>query len=270
MAKQKLKKIPGRDLEDLKIIKKQDKKQKKEVKKIKTKKERKKIELHINYKKVLMYFSIILISLLIIFAFSSIKIKNIKVVGNEYLTDQEIIDLAGIRNYPKSLKNSSYKISKKVSKNIYIKKVKVKKSNFFKTVTITVTENKPIFFNNSLNKTILSDGSEVEEKFNVPILLNQVPNDIYKKLIDKISKINNDVLIRINEITYTPSKVDDELFLLSMNDQNYVYININTFDKLNEYLSMLKTFNNKKGLLHLDSGNYFEDFSKLETIDEIQ
>ena len=45
-----------------------------------------------------------------------------------------------------------------------------------------------------------------------------------------------------------------------MNDGNYVYITLRKFSNLNKYVDMLKTFQGKKGILHLDSGEYFKQF----------
>mgnify|MGYP003496935144 CR=1 FL=1 len=37
-----------------------------------------------------------------------------------------------------------------------------------------------------------------------------------------------------------------------------VYLTLNKFSKLDDYLDIIKEFNNKKGILYLDSGEYFE------------
>ena len=42
-----------------------------------------------------------------------------------------------------------------------------------------------------------------------------------------------------------------------MSDGNYVYLTLNKFMKINNYLEIVKTFNNNKGILYLDSGEYF-------------
>ncbi|MBR3523072.1 MAG: FtsQ-type POTRA domain-containing protein [Bacilli bacterium] len=263
MAKQKLKKIPG--LDPIEVKKKERARNIKKAQKIKKDKIRKekrddvieKIQ-HLNYKKIAVIGIIIFLSLLVFLKLANTKIKNIEVNGNNILSEQEIIDLAGIRNYPNSFAHSSHNIKKKLEKNIYIDHVKVKKSNLLKKVTITVYENRPLYFYGPENQTILSDGKHVLDTFNVPVLVNQVPEDILKKFTTKLNNINDEVLIRINEIRYTPNEVDDTLFIFSMNDGNYIYINTYNLNKLNDYLSMLKTFNNKKGILHLDSGDYFE------------
>ena len=263
MPKQKLKKIPGLDpIEEKRKKQKEVINKAKKLKKRKVRKEKRDNLIskyqNINYKKVLIILTILLVLFLISVKLLNTKIKNIEVIGNSILTDQEIIDLAGIRDYPNSFKNSNSKIKNKLKKNIYIDSVKVKKSNFLSKVTIEVKEKKPVFLYAINNMTSLSDGSFVEKQFNVPMLVNQVPEDILKKFSKSLSEVDEEILIRINEIKYVPNEVDEELFLFSMNDQNYVYVNIKNLTKLNEYLEMLKTFNNNKGILHLDSGDYFE------------
>jgi len=43
-----------------------------------------------------------------------------------------------------------------------------------------------------------------------------------------------------------------------MNDGNSVYLTLEKFNKIDKYLEIIKEFNNKKGILYLDSGEYFE------------
>ena len=47
------------------------------------------------------------------------KIKNIYIYDNNILTDQEIIELAGIEDYPSFYKTLSLSIKKKIEKKLY-------------------------------------------------------------------------------------------------------------------------------------------------------
>ena len=47
-----------------------------------------------------------------------------------------------------------------------------------------------------------------------------------------------------------------------MNDGNQVYVTVSKLDVLNKYIDIIKKLDNKKGILYLDSGNYFEVKSK--------
>ena len=40
----------------------------------------------------------------------------------------------------------------------------------------------------------------------------------------------------MSEIKYDPNDVDDERFIITMNDGNYVYLTLHKFNKINHYL----------------------------------
>lgn len=90
-----------------------------------------------NKKKIILKILIIIIILgSLIFYFKNMKIKNIYVTGNNNLKDQEIIELAGINNYPNLFQTSSRKIEKKIKLNPLIDSVKVKKHFLVKLLLI--------------------------------------------------------------------------------------------------------------------------------------
>ena len=257
MAKNKLKKIPGHDLKEIDGLTRKKTPKKSAQKKINKPKKKMKFDFNFDYKKVLIIIAIIIVFILILYNLFNIRIKNIYIKGNNILSDQEVIDIAKIRDYPKSFSLSSKEIKKLLEKNKYIKKAKVSKSNFLRTVNIEIEENNPLVYYSYNNKILLADGTEVDEYYDVPILVNQVPDDILKEMLEGMDLVDYDIIDRISEIEYVPNNVDDNLFLLKMSDENYVYVNNKTFKKLNNYLDMVMTFNNKKGILHLDSGDYF-------------
>lgn len=209
-------------------------------------------------KKKLIKFVIVVVLILLGISFlTDVRINNVVVKGNILYSDYEIIEKAKIDNYPSSLKNLSLNIKKRLLKDVYIKNVNVYKKGL-KKVVIEVKENLPLFYYLPTKKTILTDKSEVEDNFPVPTVINYVPDKIYELLLNEISSINYDIVKRISEIKYDPNEVDDERFLLTMNDGNYVYLTLERFDKIDKYLEIIKSFDNKKGILYLDSGEYFE------------
>ena len=228
----------------------------KKVKKAKAKKKRR-----INIKRTFVFLLGVYLMFSLIFSFFNLPIKNIYIHNNSFLSDQEIIEAAGISDYPPTLQNLSSMIEKKVKENTYILDAVVYKKHFTE-VHIDVTENRPIFFNKTRNKTVLLNGKEVTNQFDVPTLINIVPDEKYSELIEKMADVNNDILIRISEIQYKPNEVDNGRFLLSMNDGNYVYLTLNKFSSINNYISIIndiiKKFGNKKGILYLDAGDYFD------------
>ena len=81
---------------------------------------------------------------------------------------------------------------------------------------------------------------------------------MYDEFVDKMGKLDLNILNKISEIKYDPDEVDDERFLFSMTDYNYVYLTLNKLEDINNYNEIVKQFDNKKGILHLNSGGYFE------------
>lgn len=203
----------------------------------------------------------VLILFLIVFLFilfiGSIKISNIYISNNNYFSDQEIIDLALISDYPSVISNQPWIIKKRLENNNLILSAKVYLKGFSK-IYIDIKENKPLFYNSSTLKTILLDGSEIDNYYKSATLINYVPDTIYPSFVTSMQKIDEEVLDRISEIKYDPNDVDEERFLFIMNDGNYVYVTLSKIDGINNYIDIIKNFNSKKGILYLDSGEYFK------------
>lgn len=221
------------------------------------KKKKTKRKYKIKYQNLVVFLLIIYIIYAIIANFLKQRITNIYITNNNYLSDQEIIEIASLQDYPMTITNTCKSIKERLESNVYIKSVNVYKKNR-KEVYIEVIENRPILYKSSLDKTVLLDGSEVSSNMDAPILINYVPDTIYNDFISKMQSIDVDVLNRISEIEYNPNNVDNERFLLTMNDDNYVYLTLYKFDNINNYIDIIKNFENKKGILYLDSGEYFK------------
>ncbi|MDD4036329.1 MAG: FtsQ-type POTRA domain-containing protein [Bacilli bacterium] len=214
----------------------------------------------LNFKKI---FIALLLIYLIIYLFSTVirtSIKNIYIFGEDKLSEQEVLELAKIDNYPSCFLTSTKSIKKKILGSPYVKDVKVEKK-WFCTINIHIEENKKLFIKRSDQKLVLENGLEIKtdnKVNNVPLLINYVPEKVYKGLISKMSLINDSILSKVSEIEYNPNDLDDERFLLSMGDGNYVYVTLFNFDSLNYYLETLPKLEGKKGILYFDVGNYFE------------
>ena len=212
----------------------------------------------INIKTLVIILVIILVIALSIYYYTTLKITNIYVVGNNLIRENEIIEETNLLDYPNIYKVSTDEIEKQLLLNPLITKAKVTKS-FFGKITITIEENVPLVKNNK-GDYILSDGNSInsEKNYNVPNLINEVDADVYKKFIKCFYKIDNDILIKISEVKYDKTEFDKERFLLLMNDGNYVYVTLDRIELVNSYNEIYPTLENHKGILHLDSGNHFE------------
>ena len=224
---------------------------------MKKKKKGTKKKIRIKFLNIFLFLTFILIIIGAVYEISNFKITNIYIKNNYYLTDLEVIETAKIKDYPSTFQNSCKKIEKRLEKNPLIKTAKVKKT-YFTRVYIDIEENPLLFYDVNISKIVLKDGTTFSGNYDVPTLINQVPNKVYKKMITKFALINPDILDNISEIKYDPDSVDKERFLLTMSDGNYVYITLSKCSNINNYLKYIKEFNNKKGILYLNSGEYFK------------
>ena len=193
----------------------------------------------------------------------NIKVKNIYVTGNYLLSDQEIIELAGLENYPRLFENTSLSIEKKLKLNQYIDSVKVRK-NLFGRVNIEVKEYKMLLKNEIDNTVYLSNFKTLptdNELTIVPTLINSVPEDILKTFLEKLNEIDTSMLEHISEVEYTPDKYYKDLFLLYMRDGNYIYVTPRRLKYINKYDEVLQELNGQKGIWNLYDGSHVEKFS---------
>ncbi len=238
----------------------------------KTKKVKKKY--HLNVKALFIMLLILIIIVFLCFKIVNFHLKNIYITGTTYLTDNEVITTAKLKNYPVMWQIRPHKITKNLKKLDLVNEVKVR-LNPFGSITIKIDEAKVLFLN-SKGKAVLSNGKEIDNNnfLGIPLLINEVPKKIYEEFIKSLKKVDSDIIYLISEIEYSPSKsgenvIDDKRFSLLMNDGNTVYINTVNIRQLNNYLEIYKAIaNNQKGVLYLDSYNsdnyYFTPYSSLK------
>ena len=222
---------------------------------------KKKIRVKVKKRKLKIRNILILLLLLISLYFSinyilHIKIKNIYIINNNIVPDKDIISYAKLDNYPSFLLTTSKEIENNILKNNYIKEVSINKKIGSK-VYIKIQEYKTLCLYN--NEIILESGKKVENTYNLilPVLLNDV-SSIYNDFINYFSKVDSGILTKISEIEYVPNEVDNQRFLLTMNDGNYVYITLTKISKLNKYNNIKDQLEGKLGIIYLDSGDYVE------------
>lgn len=201
------------------------------------------------------------------FGVRQIPIERIEIKGTTFTSDNEIIVASGLKSYPKLFDVRLSDIKQKVLEIPTIDDVVVKR-NLFGSIIFEVIESRPIFYNRNTGKVILSNGKEasIDSVTGIPMLINYVPDVYYQRLIYECQKLDNDVLNLISEIEYRPWKngdvvIDETRFFLRMSDGNQVYVNLIHMDKLNNYMQIYATLENKKGFLYLDSSSDKISFS---------
>ena len=216
----------------------------------------------LNIIKLLVFILIFYIIIYSIYSLLNMKIRNIVIKGNTYLKDYEIIEQANIKDYPPMLTLNKNKTINKLKELNLISDATIKKSFDF-TITIEVVENKIILEYD--NNYYLSDGSKIKGSYlGTPTLVNYVPEGTLKKFLNEMGKLDYDIINSISEIEYSPTKnsdgniTDEDIFIFKMNDGNIVYISTDKLEIMNKYQKIYASLGNKKGILHLDNGNYLE------------
>lgn len=220
---------------------------------------KKRVKRKFNPLKFLSFIAFIIICYFLTMYLLDIKTKNIIVLNNNYYSDEKIIETAGIENYPKFILLNTNKIKKKLLKLDLIENATIKKKWNF-VLELTIKEKKILYLVRSENKYRLSDNKlyDIDDVLSVPTLINYVPESNEKKFVEAFKNIDNNIISMISEIEYSKTSYDSDRFLLYMNDGNMVYVTTTKLKSLNKYVDIVKKLENKKGILYLDSGNYFE------------
>lgn len=216
-------------------------------------------KVRLRYDRILKCVFVIVIIGLVIYHVLNVRLTNIYIQGNHYLSDQSIIEISSLQNYPKMIKINKNAIIANLTKQNEIIEARIIKK--YSTIIIEVKEAKPLYYDLSSKQIILTNGKTTNKSYNLPILVNYIPNTIIEEFHSLLATIDEEVFVRISEIKYAPN-IDTERFLLTMNDGNYVYINLNRFDLLDNYLTIISNFKGKKGIIYLDSGSHFKLFEK--------
>ena len=189
-------------------------------------------------------------------------VRNYIFRGTTYMSDDTILNQAGIKNYPPFLTLSGKETCSKITKSPYIDSCKIQKKWGF-ILEFNLEENKPLFYDVNQKKYIFQNEKGVEEdsiskNFRVPRLLNYVPDKKFTKFVLGMSKVDQDTLSKISDIEYQPNDYDKDRFLLYMDDGNMVYLTLTKFKMINHYNEVLTQLEGHHGILYLDSGNHFK------------
>ncbi len=222
-------------------------------KKVKVRVKKRKLKLG----KILICLFMLGIIILGIYYIFKLPIKNIYIIGNNIVPEEEIIKESGISSYPSFLGTSKNNIIKKLYNNKYINNVEIKKK-FWGKIYLYIKEKKVLCIYD--NKLLLEDTSLQDNNYKIysyPTLISDI-TEIKEKYVNSFSKVDDEVLYQISEIEWTPNEVDNERFSLMMDDGNLVYITLSKIKKINKYNNIYSSMEGKKGIIYLDSGDYIE------------
>lgn len=212
--------------------------------------------------KLLAFICLIVLSFLYL---SNFHIKNIYINGNDTISDVRIIETLEIEDYPKMSKLNVKKAKDKLlEQNPIVEKVSISR-NLFGKVTIDIEESKVLFYYKYNNKYITTSGKSIDdinnEYYGYPTLINFTPDTVFEDLLKGLNKIDYNIIKMINELEYNPYKsadgtiIDNNRFMLKMNDGNTVVIDLVNIKNLNSYNQIYASLamDDEKGILYLDT-----------------
>lgn len=221
-----------------------------------------------------------LVSLLFLFSFAILivvyfitplsKVDQVSVSGTKEVTDQAVIDASQIRSGDSLWETffSRNKIETTVKKQLpQVKSMKLK-FNSINSYELVVSEYKTVAYLEKGDEyyNILSNGKIVNESRkisigNPPIFVNFKEGKALNKMLEQYQVLNENIHNSISEIEYTPSKTDDYLITLYMNDGNQVVASILSFaEKMVYYPDIVEKTGEEKGVINIEVGIYFMPF----------
>lgn len=216
---------------------------------------------------ILVILSIALLTLLY-FQLPISHLKTIAVTGQGIESKEYYIKHSGTSVGESFLSLNTEEIQHRLEKLDAVKKVTVEKK-WLNRMVIHITENKKV----ALLKTddrynfVLENGKAIGSRaqltnFELPILIN-MPDETYrKKLMKQLMQLKPDLLLMISQIESTPSKSNENLLQLFMNDGFEVKADLTDLaSKLQYYPSIVSQLENeKKGVINLEIGGYYNSF----------
>ncbi len=180
------------------------------------------------------------------------KIKSVKVIGNELVSDKYILNALSIKEDEPLYSCYNFIKIAKVKKDDLIEDidVKVKKD---RTVVITIKENRIIGQRekNGNIQLILSTGKVIdykEESLNNLVLLPSfidIDDEKTIKIAEKLALIDNDNLFRISEVHDLSFTYDYDMVKLVMDEGNYIYSSLEGLTYVKNYLQIITNDQNE-------------------------
>ncbi len=208
---------------------------------------------------------VVLVLVVVLFYLLNVDTNNILIKGNNSVSDVEILRVSGLKDYPKLFRINTKKVKNSIKSIPLVEDVKIKR-NLLGKMTIEIKETKILFFYKYDNKYVIESGERIDNNddfFGYPTLINFTPDTIFDGLVHGLNKVDYEILKMINEIEYSPYKaesgntIDNNRFILKMNDGNTVYIDIPNIKNLNKYTTIIATpdMEKEKGVVYLDTMN---------------
>lgn len=213
----------------------------------------------------------ILLLFLLYFQLPLSHINKIKVTGEKVETQEYYIKHSGITEGEALWNFDRREVTESLGKLDTVKSVSVERV-WLNNVEIKVVENKKVALLKTQDRYnfVLENGKVLPARekvadFDLPILLNIVDDEFRGKLMKQLEKLKPSIRLMISQVEYTPTKANENLVQIYMNDGFEVKADVtNLASKMQYYPSIVAQLSKeKKGVINLEIGGYYNSF-KLE------
>lgn len=201
------------------------------------------------------------------------KLAKVTVAGTEKVEQNAIITAADFKmdenlwtQYFKRSENVT-KIKKAVPR---VKSVQVGIQHFNQFhLTVSEFQEVALLAQDNQYSPILENGVVLKDKLknptkNMPILENFEKQDKILTLLNQYEKLSPELRSGISQIKYAPTKNNDELLNLFMNDGNQVIVNISNLTKQMKYYPQVAKDLKGKGIIDMEVGIFSYPYPKKE------
>ncbi|WP_226578500.1 cell division protein FtsQ/DivIB [Halobacillus litoralis] len=204
------------------------------------------------------------------------NVRNIVVEGEYHVSKEEIMELAGVTQDTNYWKVDAEEMKKQIESHKEITFASIDRS-FPNTVHIEVKEAERIGYVQENGKfyAIMEDGTRLEGDTalpggDAPILAGFSKKTYLKEMSHELKELPVSVSNLISEIQWEPKDGNPYQIRLYMNDGFQVQASIRNFsEKMPAYPSIVSQLDEEaEGVIHIDVGAYFEEFSSEENGDE--
>ncbi|MDT8859118.1 FtsQ-type POTRA domain-containing protein [Alkalihalobacillus sp. MEB130] len=218
-------------------------------------------------------FFFLLLLLMVYFQSPLSHVRNVAVVGNYFVSDEELIKLSKVDNG-----TSMWNLEQEVVVDRILSHVEIRSAHIERvlpsTIKISVEEYARIGYLYREDKyyPILETGHYLEElprhefPSDAPLLIGFSQGELLAELSAELQELPSQLIERISEIFYEPTESDSLSIVLFMTDGIEVHTSIRNFSEyLAPYPSIVRELDQEKqGILHLRMSPYFEEFNTEE------
>jgi cell division septal protein FtsQ len=187
------------------------------------------------------------------------RIMSVSVIGNDHVTDQEIIELSEIRVNDRIWLTFNNSVKRKISASAWVADVRIIKNQ--NIITIEVTEHRILGYKvNDKISLLLQSGSLIALKESQldwiathAIISGFEEEDLLDKLVKSFADVDDSIMMFISEIHQSAVSYDSALIRLVMSDGNQIFTDFAALDLINEYKLIVNQISPSNKCIYFDA-----------------